>query len=65
MAGRRSLREAEQLLEIDRVSAWLEYLAATRGQHEARYREIEPWAWAKLQQRLGTITTRLDRLQSR
>ncbi len=46
-------REAEELLLIEEADAWFEYGEAIRGQTEARYLEIEPWAWARLQQRLA------------
>src|SRR5215211_4866387 len=45
-------REAYELLLIEEADAWFEYLEATRGQSEARYKEVEPWAWARLRQRL-------------
>ena len=48
-------REAEELLLIEEADAWFEYGEAIRGQTEARYLEIEPWAWARLQQRLRAI----------
>jgi hypothetical protein len=37
-------RHAAELLLIEEADAWFEYLEATRGQSELRYREIEPWA---------------------
>ena len=40
--------EAEELLLIEEADAWFEYLEATRGQTAVRYREVEPWAWARL-----------------
>ena len=40
-------REALELLLIEEADAWFEYLAATRGQTELRYGQIEPWAWAR------------------
>ena len=45
-------QEAMELLLIEEADAWFEYLEATRGQTAARYREVEPWAWARLTQRL-------------
>lgn len=56
-------REAEELLLIEEADAWFEYLEATRSQSETRYREIEPWAWARLTQRLRAIKTRRARLR--
>ena len=52
----------EQLL-IDEADAWFEYLAATRDQSALRYVEIEPWAWARLRQRLRAIRARRARLR--
>jgi hypothetical protein len=57
-------RDAYELLLIEEADAWFEYLEATRDQSEIRYREIEPWAWARLTQRLRAITARRARLRS-
>jgi len=54
---------AEELLQIEEADAWFEYLEATRGQTEARYLEIEPWAWARLSQRLRAVRGRRARLR--
>ncbi|MEP6812501.1 MAG: hypothetical protein ABI990_05890 [Actinomycetota bacterium] len=56
-------REAEELLLIEEADAWFEYLEATRAQSETRYREIEPWAWARLMQRMRAIKTRRTKLR--
>jgi hypothetical protein len=53
-----SMREAEELLMIEEADAWFEYLEATRNQTEVRYGEVEPWAWARLNQRLRAIRDR-------
>jgi hypothetical protein len=55
--------EAIELLMIEEADAWFEYLEATRGQSATRYRELEPWAWARLSQRLRAIRARRSRLQ--
>jgi len=55
--------EVEELLLIEEADAWFEYLEATRGQSETRYAELEPWAWARLNQRLRGISTRRARLR--
>jgi hypothetical protein len=55
-------REAHELLLIEEADSWFEYLEATRGHSETRYREVEPWAWARLQQRLRAIRARRARL---
>jgi hypothetical protein len=56
-------REAEELLLIEEADAWFEYLEATRAQSETRYREVEPWAWARLSQRLRAIKARRAKLR--
>jgi len=55
--------EAIELLLIEGADAWFEYLEATRGQSQTRYGELEPWAWARLSQRLRAIRARRSRLQ--
>jgi hypothetical protein len=56
-------REAHELLLIEDADAWFEYLDATRGQTALRYKEVEPWAWARLSQRLRAIKTRRGKLR--
>jgi hypothetical protein len=56
-------RQAHELLLIEEADAWFEYLAATRGQTAVRYGEIEPWAWARLSQRLRAIKTKRAKLR--
>jgi hypothetical protein len=56
-------REAEELLLIEEADAWFEYLEATRGQTEPRYHEVEPWAWARLSQRLRAVRTKRAKLR--
>jgi hypothetical protein len=56
-------REAEELLQIEEADAWFEYLEATRNQTVVRYKELEPWAWARLNQRLRAIRTRRAKLR--
>ena len=55
--------EAEELLLIEEADAWFEYLEATRAQTPMRYREVEPWAWARLNQRLRAIRARRAKLR--
>ncbi len=55
--------EALELLLIEEADAWFEYLDATRGQSVTRYAEVEPWAWARLAQRLRAIRARRARLE--
>jgi hypothetical protein len=54
---------AEELLQIEEADAWFEYLEATRVQSEARYAVVEPWAWARLNQRLRAVRARRARLR--
>jgi hypothetical protein len=56
--------EAFELLMIEEADAWFEYHEATHGQTGKRYAEVEPWAWARLQQRLRAISARRARLGS-
>jgi hypothetical protein len=58
-----SNRDAYELLLIEEADAWFEYLEATRGQLEIRYKEVEPWAWARLHQRLRAIRTKKQKLK--
>ena len=51
--GLTSNRELNELLLIEEADAWFEYADATKNQAGSRYAEIEPWAWARLQQRLA------------
>ena len=55
-------QEAMELLLIEEADAWFEYLEATRGQSATRYVEVEPWAWARLSQRLRAIRARRAKL---
>jgi hypothetical protein len=54
--------EAFELLLIEEADAWFEYLEAIRGQSAVRYLEVEPWAWARLSQRMRAIRTRRSKL---
>jgi hypothetical protein len=57
-------QEAHELLLIEEADAWFEYLESTRGQSATRYVEVEPWAWARLAQRLRAIRTRRSKLRA-
>ena len=57
-------REAHELLLIEEADAWFEYLEATRGQTETRYKEVEPLAWARLMQRLRAVKTKRAKLRA-
>ncbi len=51
-------REVYELLMIEEADAWFEYLEATREKMPNRYDELEPWAWARLNQRLRLVRRR-------
>ncbi len=55
--------DAFELLLIEEADAWFEYLEATRAQSALRYKEVEPWAWARLSQRLRAIKTKKTKLR--
>ena len=55
--------ELHELLMIEEADAWFEYLEAIRGQTEAQYQEIEPWAWTRLRQRLRAVALRREKLR--
>jgi hypothetical protein len=55
-------REVYELLMIEEADAWFEYLEATREKPETRYAELEPWAWARLNQRLRLVRRRRAKL---
>ena len=55
--------EAHELLLIEEADAWFEYLETTRGQTATRYAEVEPWAWARLNQRLKVLSVQRRNLR--
>ena len=57
-----SNRELHELLLIEEADAWFEYADATKDHLGSRYAEVEPWAWARLQQRLRIVRSRRSRL---
>jgi hypothetical protein len=59
-----SNRELHELLLIEEADAWFEYADATKDQRGSGYVEIEPWAWARLQQRLRLVRSRRSRMAS-
>lgn len=56
-------RTAREVLQIETADAWFEYLATTRRVDGVRYGEIEPWAWARLRQRLRAVKARVAALE--
>jgi hypothetical protein len=57
-----AVSQALELLLVEEADAWFEYLNATRGRPAGRYNQIEPWAWARLTQRLRAIRARRKKL---
>jgi hypothetical protein len=57
-------RHAHELLLIEESDAWFEYLEAIRGHTVVRYSEVEPWAWARLSQRLRAIRAQKAKLRA-
>jgi len=56
--------ERQEALLIEEADAWFEYLEATQAEAATgRYDEVEPWAWARLSQRLRAVRARRARLR--
>lgn len=53
-------RAAHALLDVEEHDAWFEYLEATRS--ALMYETVEPYAWARLEQRLHAIVARRRRV---
>jgi hypothetical protein len=54
----------EELL-IEEADAWFEYLEATQAEiGTGRYDEVEPWAWARLNQRLRAVERKRDGMRT-
>ena len=57
-------RGAYEALAIEEADAWFEYLEVVRAHANTnRYDEVEPWAWARLAQRLRLVERERSRLQ--
>ena len=53
-----------EALAIEEADAWFEYLEVTQGRDRLRaYHEIEPWAWARLSQRLRAVKRKQSELR--
>jgi hypothetical protein len=58
------MRSADEALAIEEADAWFEYLETTRAEVcSGRYDEVEPWAWARLSQRLTAVENKRARLR--
>jgi hypothetical protein len=63
MSGEHTLSDHEALT-IEEADAWFEYLEVTRAEAgSGRYGEIEPWAWARLSQRLRAVRRKQAQLR--
>jgi hypothetical protein len=57
--------KAAQLLAVETADAWFEYGESCRQAREgARYDEVEPWAWNRLQARLHAVAARRSALSA-
>ncbi|MGH3023537.1 MAG: hypothetical protein ACRDNI_07780 [Gaiellaceae bacterium] len=56
--------DVHEALLIEEADAWFEYLEATQAEiGTGRYDEVEPWAWARLHQRLGVVERQREELR--
>lgn len=59
-----STEDAREALAIEEADSWFEYLEATQAEASAgRYDEVEPWAWARLRQRLRAVERKRTQLR--
>lgn len=57
-------RDPGEALAIEEADAWFEYLESTQAEvASGRYEEVEPWAWARLRQRLRSVERKRSRLR--
>ena len=57
-------RDSHEALAIEEADAWFEYLESTQAEiGTARYEQVEPWAWARLRQRLRTVERKRSKLR--
>jgi hypothetical protein len=57
-------RDQREELAIEEADAWFEYLEATQAEvASGRYDEVEPWAWARLKQRLRAVERRRSKMR--
>jgi hypothetical protein len=58
------MRNSREALAIEEADAWFEYLESTQAElASGRYEEVEPWAWARLKQRLRAVERKRTRLR--
>jgi hypothetical protein len=57
-------RDPREALAIEEADAWFEYLESIQAEAgSARYEEVEPWAWARLKQRLRSVERKRSRFR--
>jgi hypothetical protein len=57
-------RKPEEALAIEEADAWFEYLETVRAPNaNGRYDEVEPWAWARLAQRLRDVDSERSQIR--
>jgi hypothetical protein len=57
-------RDPREELAIEEADAWFEYLESTQAElTTGRYDDVEPWAWARLKQRLRAVDRKRSRLR--
>jgi hypothetical protein len=63
MSAEQTFSEGEALA-IEEADAWFEYLEVTRAEvSTGRYPDVEPWAWARLSQRLRAVKRKQTQLR--
>jgi hypothetical protein len=57
-------RDSREELAIEEADAWFEYLESTQAEvATGRYDEVEPWAWARLKQRLRGVERKRSKVR--
>jgi hypothetical protein len=57
-------RDPREELAIEEADAWFEYLESTQAEvATGRYDEVEPWAWARLKQRLRGVERKRSKVR--
>ncbi|MGH2996338.1 MAG: hypothetical protein ACRDON_12325 [Gaiellaceae bacterium] len=58
------MRSQGEALALEEADAWFEYLESIRAEDTTgRYEEVEPWAWARLKQRLRAVERKRSRVR--
>ena len=63
--SRMEIEETAEAFMIEEADAWFEYLEVTQAEiATGRYDEVEPWAWARLNQRLNAVERKRSGVRS-